>query len=407
MKIIVTGLIAQHYTLAGVTWDYLQYLVGFKQLGNEVYYFEDSGEWPYNIDGGVSGNEWIATDCDKNIEYLNSILKRFDLADRWAYYFPTKAKWFGLSNAKRKSVIETADMLINVSGTLAKLDKYSSIKKLVYIDSDPGFTQVKLKIGLKKFIKRVSAHNIHFTFGETLPEYLNDPAYKWKPTRSPIVLSEWTPVKNHRDAYSTIMNWISYKPLKYSRKRYNQKDVEFIKYLDLPKNFTDLSFEVALAKIYPKNWKLSVEKYLPLMDLTSDQISTPSELLSQFNWKVVDPDEECNDIDSYRNYISQSKGEWSVAKGGYVVSESGWFSCRSACYLAAGRPVIVQNTGFDKVLPSGEGILAFNNLNEAVEAVRKVESNYSLHTKRAREIAVEYFDSNKLLTKLIEQSFES
>ncbi len=403
----MTGLIAQHYTLGGVTWDYLQYLIGLKQLGHDVYYFEDTGEWPYNIDGGVTGDDWISSDCNKNIDYLNKVLSRYELGDRWAYFFPTKSKWFGLPDSKRKSIIATADLLINVSGTLAKPAKYRSVKKLIYIDSDPGFTQVKLKLKLKKFIKRVAAHDVHFSFGESIPNELTvDTDYFWKPTRTPIILSEWLPTFANDNVYTTIMNWTSYKARKYKGKIYGQKDIEFIKFIELKQKLKDISFEVAMTKLSHKNWESSIQHIVPESKIAISNIyDNPSDLLIHYGWKIVDAAEKCSDIDSYRNYIFHSKGEWSVAKGGYALCKPGWFSCRSACYLAAGKPVIVQDTGFNNVLPVGEGILQFNTMEEAIEGIREVETRYSFHSKRAVEIATEYFDSEKVLKNLIEQSF--
>ena len=132
MRIIVTGLIAQHYTLAGVTWDYIQYCIGLKQLGHDVYYFEDSGEWPYNLDGGPAGDDWVEKDCDKNISYLKKLFDRYELKNRWAYRFPLKDKWYGLSDQKRHEVLQTADILINVSGTLEKPEKYRAVKRICW-----------------------------------------------------------------------------------------------------------------------------------------------------------------------------------------------------------------------------------------------------------------------------------
>ena len=405
MRIIVTGLIAQHYTLAGVSWDYIQYCIGLKQLGYDVYYFEDSGEWPYNLDGGKTGDDWVEKDCFKNIAYLKKLFDRYGLNDRWAYRFPLMDEWFGLSDQKRNEVLRTADILINVSGTLEKPENYDAVKKLVYIDSDPGFTQVKLKLGQSEFSKRIAAHHSHFSFGESLPQFLKDERYNWKPTRTPIVLSEWENNNNYGNRYTTIMNWTSYKPLLFEGKSFHQKDIEFIKFIELKRKLKNISLEVALSKLQHKNWQSSLPDHFA-EETDNKQISflTPADLLSYYGWKVVDPAERCNDIDTYRDYILHSKAEWSVAKGGYAVSRPGWFSCRSACYLAAGRPVIVQDTGFDNVLPVGEGILSFNTIEEAMEKILDVEANYSLHAKRARELADEYFDSAKVLQHLVERA---
>lgn len=404
MRIIVTGLIAQHYTLAGVSWDYIQYCIGLKQLGYDVYYLEDSGEWPYNLDGGKNGDDWVEKDCHKNISYLKELFDRYGLSDRWAYFFPLTGEWFGMSDQKRAEIIRTADMLINVSGTLEKPADYHSIKKLVYIDSDPGFTQVKLKLNHKEFSKRVAAHNCHFSFGESLPPYLKDDQYNWQPTRTPIVLSEWSSEKPCSNEYTTIMNWTSYKPLAYEGKSFHQKDIEFIKFIELKRKLKNICFEVALSKLQHHNWQSSLPDHFAEDGNNKISFPTPADLLSHYGWKVVDPAEKCGTMDAYRDYILHSKAEWSVAKGGYAVSKPGWFSCRSACYLAAGRPVIVQDTGFNKTLPVGEGILSFNTMEEAIENVRDVESNYSLHTRRAKEIAAEYFDAGKVLRKLIEKA---
>ncbi|HKZ66095.1 MAG TPA: hypothetical protein VJ111_07065 [Chitinophagaceae bacterium] len=405
MRIIVTGLIAQHYTLAGVSWDYIQYCIGLKQLGYDIYYFEDSGEWPYNLDGGKNGDDWVEKDCHKNIDYLKKLFDRYGLNDRWAYHFPLTDEWFGLNDQKRNEVLRTADMLINVSGTLENPEKYDLVKKLIYIDSDPGFTQVKLKLSQGDFSKRVAAHHCHFSFGETLPPGLTDDQYDWKPTRTPIILSEWAMEKPYTNGYTTIMNWTSYKPLLFAGKSFHQKDMEFIKFIELKRKLKNICFEIALSKLQHKNWQSSLPDHFAEED-GNNKISfpTPADLLSHYGWKVVDPAEKCNDMDAYRDYILNSKAEWSVAKGGYVVSKPGWFSCRSACYLAAGRPVIVQDTGFDKVLPVGEGILSFNTMEEAMEKIFDVEANYSLHAKRAREIAIEYFDSAKVLRQLVEKA---
>jgi hypothetical protein len=134
---------------------------------------------------------------------------------------------------------------------------------------------------------------------------------------------------------------------------------------------------------------------------------TPYEILTSLGWRLVDPTAVCADIDGYRAYIQSSKGEWSVAKNGYVTGRAGWFSCRSACYLAAGRPVIVQDTGFGKILPTSEGILAFGTMDEAVAAIHNVEANYERHAHAARAIADAYFASDKVLKRLIEETFSS
>src|SRR3712207_3138680 len=162
LRIIVTGLIAQ-YPLGGVTWAYLQYVLGLAQLGHDVYYVEDTGQWPYNpLEGG------LGKDCAFNVDYLAGIMARYALEGHWAYRFPWQSQWFGLSDMQRREVIQTADLLINISGTLERPDEYRQVRRLAYIDSDPVFTQVKLARGQVDFQRSVDLHDVHFSFGECL-----------------------------------------------------------------------------------------------------------------------------------------------------------------------------------------------------------------------------------------------
>lgn len=407
LRIIVTGLIAQHYSLGGVTWDYIQYIIGLHRMGHEVFYFEDSGEWPYPPDGGASGNELVASDCRPNTSFLGQVLERYGLKDRWAYHFPTRPEWFGLSERRRKSIIRSADLLINVSGTLEFPDRYAQVKRLVYIDTDPGFTQVKIKMGDKLFRQRIDAHQVHFSFGERLPPHLQVRGLKWQPTRTPIVMDLWPLITSKSTTYNTIMSWTSYKPLVHDGIAYLQKDAEFIKYLELPSKCRKVNFEIAMGKMEHDSWRseVIVDKSARV-SLRSDNYKSPWALLADYGWKVVDSGEKCGNPDNYRDYIINSRGEWSVAKGGYVTAYPGWFSCRSACYLAAGRPVVVQDTGFGAVLPVGEGIVPFNSLVESVKAIEAVECDYEKHSKRAREIAGDYFNAERVLTRLLERSLK-
>jgi hypothetical protein len=381
LRIIVTGLIAQ-YPLGGVTWDYFQYVLGLAQLGHDVYYVEDTGQWPYNpAEGGLGKG------CDFNVEYLAGIMSRYGLAERWAYRFPWQSQWFGLSEAKRGEVFRSADLLINISGTLERPEEYRQVRRLAYIDSDPVFTQVKLARGQLDFRKWIDAHDVQFSFGESLSSLVPETGHRWRPTRQPIVLSEWHPDTPYRQVFTTVMNWTSYKPVVYGNRSYGQKDVEFMRFRELPSLVAPAVLEIAVNAGKTRR--------------------TPRQLLAHKGWRVVDPAEVCPDLDTYRQYIESSKAEWSVAKNGYVLGQPGWFSCRSACYLAAGRPVAVQDTGFSAVLPVGEGLLAFRTTAEAVAAIQEIEANYARHAKAARELAAEYFDAANVLTQLIDEALQA
>jgi hypothetical protein len=365
-----------------VTWDYLQYVLGLARLGHDVYYLEDSGQWPYDRRGGASGSSYVVTDCRQNVDYLEKVMVRFDLASRWAYRCPIDSRWYGLTEEQRLAVIESADLLLNVSGSLVRPQEYGAVRRLAYIDSDPVFTQVKLARGQENFCREVDAHEVHFSFGECLSGAVPATPYHWQPTRQPIVLSEWSASTPPREVITTVMNWTSYNPVACDGRIYGQKDLEFERFLELPERVAPTSLEIAVKGTRRRR--------------------VPERLLTYKGWRLVDPLEVCPDLDSYRRYIQASKAEWSVAKHGYVVGRPGWFSCRSACYLAAGRPVVVQDTGFCQILPTGEGILPFQTMEEAVAAIREVEAHYGWHAAAARQIAEAYFDSDQVLTRLIE-----
>lgn len=379
LRIIVTGLLAE-YPLGGMTWHYLQYVLGLARLGHDVYYIEDSGGWPYDPRAGGLGYS-----CDYNVQYLTSLMARFGLQDRWAYRLKMEhnSRWFGMSDARRREVIASADVLLNVSGTVDRPEAYRTVSRLAYIDTDPVFTQFRLAREDSEFFKRVNAHDVHFTFGERVSESTPPTGHEWVATRQPVVISEWQHDIDPRPVYTTVMNWTSYVSETFQGRSYGQKDVEFMRFLDLPQRMPDIEFEIAGGPGYGE--------------------TSPRELITSNGWRLVDPMVVCPDLDSYRRYIQSSKAEWSVAKNAYVQGWSGWFSERSACYLAAGRPVIVQDTGFSDVLPVGEGLLTFSTLDEARDAICEVESHYSRHAEAARGIAEECFASDIVLGRLLER----
>jgi hypothetical protein len=385
LRIIVAGLIAQ-YPIGGVTWDYLQYVLGLARLGHDVYYLEDSSQWPYNpIEAGLGG------DGSYNASYLSDIMDRFDLSENWAYRFPggelpsgkvLPENWFCASDKRRIEFIGSADLLINVSSGIGDPSRYRRIPNLVYVDTDPVFTQLRV-LSEPHFREHVDVHDVHFSYGECIRDSGPTTGHQWHPIRKPILVSEWHPLAPHRDAFTTVMNWTSYKDMTYDGQHYGQKDLEFMRFVELPNRVSPTVLEIALA--------------------VGNTRHPPRGLLTYKGWHLVDPMEVCPDLDRYREYIQSSKAEWTVAKHGYMVGQTGWFSGRSACYLAAGRPVVVQDTGFSSVLPVGDGILAFSTIEEAVDAIHHVNIDYLKHSNAAREIALEYFDSKKVLKRLIEQ----
>jgi hypothetical protein len=365
LRIVVSGSIAQR-AIGGMTWHHLQYLLGLARLGHEVYYFEDTGRRPY--DARLRSK---LLDPGGNVAFLARLMSRFGLEERWAYCH-LSGDWMGLSERKVSSIVDSADLLINVSGVLSRPLAYRSAPRLVYIDTDPFFNQLKMHED-GTFRDLVDAHDVLFTFGERLASSASAPSRRWIPTRQPVVLSEWHSPADHRNVFSTVMTWVS--------KVHKQKELR--RFADLPRLVGPRRLEIAL----------NAPKDLP-----------PVELLRAHGWRIVDPYDVCSDLDSYRSYIESSMGEWSVAKSGYARAKPGWFSERSACYLAAGRPVVVEDTGFSSILPVGEGILPFTTVEEAAAGIEEVTAHYRLHSNAARSIAAEYFDSRKVLERLVDQA---
>ncbi len=378
-RIIVSGSIAKHQ-IGGMTWHHLQYVLGLARLGHDVYYLEDTGT------GAADPRKPRPTPGGGRAKYLSRVMARFGLGDRWGYR-SRGGEWAGLSEQRRRAAIASADLLLNVSGLLGRPDSYRGIPRLAFIDTDPIYNQMKLAWDDPVFRSAVDAHDVHFSFGELLADTTFTSGHDWLPTRQPMVLSEWSPPSSPRDVFTTIMSWrIRNATRVHGGVEYGEKDVELLRFMDLPERVAPAKLELALNR----------GKGPP----------PPYEALSSKGWRVVDPYDACHDLDSYRAYIQSSMGEWSVAKNGYVRARPGWFSERTACYLAAGRPAVVQDTGFSSVLPVGEGLLAFRTVEEAADAVREVVAHYGRHSQAARAIAGDYFDSDKVLTSLVERALE-
>ena len=367
----------------GVTWDYLQYVVGLARLGHDVYYLEDTDQWPYNpIEGG------IGTSGDFNAGFLAQIMARFGLEERWSYHFPGRDEWYGITEQAMRSIVSSADLVINISGCLTRPGDYRPAGRLAYIDTDPIFTQAKLVGAWHEFKAEADAHDVHFTFGETLGPDTPQTGHRWLPTRQPVLMEEWAHDRVATRPFTTVMNWASYDPIEYNGVLYGQKDIEFMKFVDLP------------AAVAPARLELA-------MSAAGKTGVAPLGLLRQKGWNVVSPTEVAGNLDDYRRYIQSSTAEWSIAKNGYVAGRSGWFSCRSACYLAAGRPVVMQDTGYSKVLPTGEGLLSFTTLEEAAAAVRAVAAEPERHRKAALALADAHLRAERVLPSLIERAFGS
>ena len=256
------------------------------------------------------------------------------------------------------------------------------------MDTDPGFNQIQLSEkpdSAEKVDRRngVRAHDLHFTYGENIDSQdclVPKVGFAWKTTRMPIVHRLWAPesVSKADSSWSTVMTWNAFKtPLRYQGVEYKSKDGEFEKIIDLPKR---MPFRFCIAV---------------------GGSTAPFLRLKQSGWEAVDGPATTLTPESYRNFIYNSRGEISTAEHVYVQMRTGWFSCRSACYLAAGRPVVVQDTGFSSYIPTGQGLLSFRTPEEAMHGIQEVESNYGVHCEAATDVAREYLAADKVLGRLL------
>ena len=379
MRIIITGLVGQ-YPFGGVIWDYLQYLLGFRSLGHQVLYLEDSGAWPYDPVAGT-----ITDDCSFALQSLHKIFTDFELAESWVYRNGADGKFHGAGEKVAREWLRHGDLLVNVSSAGWLRDYDLRVGHRMFIDGDPMFCQIGLLDGSNPlYAGRLRDHDSHFTFGLSVGQPdcpVPVDGITWRPTVQPVAIDQWpvTPVSNDAP-WTTVMNWASYKPKVWEGRTYGQKNLEFNRFRELPSK-TNVPLRLAMG--------LGVDGQRPAQELR------------QLGWDLVEPQEVVPDHSAYRSFLTNSRGEWSVAKHGYVEGKTGWFSCRTACYLAAGRPAVVQETGWSRHLPSNGGVIPFTTLEEAVESLAEVERNYSKHSKAAREIALEFFDAKKVCQDLL------
>lgn len=382
MRIIVLGYIVRG-PIGGLAWHHMQYVMALKQLGHDVYFLEDSDDYPscYNPSTHVTDS-----DPTYGLKFISSAFKGVGLKDRWAYYDAHTPKWFGPCADSVIDLCKSADLLLNLSCVNPMRPWFLRIPRRALIDTDPVFTQIR-HLTDAKAREFADQHTSFFSFGENIAtgcSSVPDDHLIWKPTRQPIVLNAWPITPGPKNGkFTTVMQWESYPAREYQGKKYGMKSASFADYIDLP------------------------QKAGKILEMALGSPSAPRSMLTRTGWQIRDPLKVTKSPWAYQEYIQQSKAEFSVAKHGYVVSSSGWFSERSACYLASGRPVLTQETGFSKWLKTGEGILAFETQEEALAQIEEINNRYKFHCKAAKEIAEEYFDSRKVLTNLIEEALKN
>jgi hypothetical protein len=381
-KRIVVLHLAGRYPLGGIGWQAIHYVLGLARLGHDVYYVEDSGAHPYD-----PRMKSVVADAGYSVAFLADVMRRFGLADRWAYVDAVTGVHHGLSRERLADLYRDADALFNVCGATRLTEEHLGCPIRVYVETDPVYEQIRVAEGDRQAILALENHTHHFTYGENIGQP-DSPIplekFAWRPTRPPVIPDLWNaPADPSAERFTTIATWKNAgKDIHFRGETYLwSKHLNFVRLIDLPSR-TGQALELAL------------------------EVDDPAmlDLLARNGWGIRDAFEVSRDLSAYQDYILQSRGEFTVSKDLVARTRSGWFSDRSVCYLAAGKPVVTQDTGFGKYVPAGVGLLAFEGVEEAVAAIDEVNRDYARHSREARRIALEYFGSDEVLGRLCQEA---
>ena len=379
-KIVLLGMMTR-MPVAGAVWGTMHYLVGFQRLGYDVYYVEAHAKTPYMLMEDENDDS-----SAKAAAFLDRLMRRFDLRDRWAFHaLHDDGRVYGLSDTQLKQLYSSAALIINHHGGTVPLPEHTATRRLIYMETDPVELQIGLHDGVQEAIDFLEPHIAFFTWGLNynrpdcqvpLPE-----RFHFRPSPPAVVIDLWRSDRGSAgDLFTTIGNWEQPgREVRFRGEVYHwSKHYEFLKFLDLPSR-TPQVFELALGSYNEDNQLL----------------------LESHGWRVRDALSISRELDPYRRYIAGSRGEFTVAKDQNIRLRSGWFSERSAQYLAAGRPVVTQETGFSNVLPTGRGLFGFSTMDEILAAVDRINSDYAGHSKAAAEVARECFNYDVVLPRIL------
>jgi hypothetical protein len=374
MKIILGGTIGRS-GLGGQAWASLQYLLGFRALGHDVYYLEDCGQcsWVYEWEK----QEWTY-DAAYPAAYVNACLEPFGFGNRWRYC--TDEASFGLTRGQFAEICTGADLLVMRAVPLwVWRSEYDLPKRRAFIDVDPGFTQITLTNGDEGWLSGIARADRRFTVAQRIGERdcaIPKTGGPWLKTLPPVFLPEWPVANADATRFTAILRWQGFREVNHNGVSYGQRDREFPRFFDLP-GLTAQKFSIA-------------------------QLGVEPEALSRHGWESLPGEVASKTPASYRRFIQESRAEFSVPKNGYVKMRGGWFSDRSVCYLASGRPVLIQDTGLCDWLPVGEGLVTFNDPRDAAAGVERINGNYEQHRRAARALAENVFSTGRVLPEFLD-----
>ncbi|HEX3954970.1 MAG TPA: hypothetical protein VHW90_15440 [Stellaceae bacterium] len=377
-KIVLLHFVGQ-MPLAGIAWQAANYLIGLERLGYEAWYVEDHGANPYDPRIGS-----IVMDCGYNLDYLRNVMERCGMGDRWAYWDAINDVYHGLTRDRVKALYAEADSLINLCGATRLRDEHMRCPVRIIIDTDPVYEQIKYAKADPAARAYIDAHTHFFTYGANL----GTPActvplhgVPWRATRPPVDLDAWPRAAGEPPCFTTIATWENKgKNIEFDGNSYVwSKHLNFLRFLDLPQRRPQTCFRMAM---------------LPPDDTVRREVQTAG-------WQLTDPRPISADMAGYQAFIAGSRGEFTVAKDIYVRPNSGWFSDRAVCYLAAGRPVVTMRTGFTSFCPTGHGLFDYATHDEALTAIDAIASDYPAHSRAARDMAGDYFSANRVIADLL------
>ena len=380
-RIVVASYLVRN-PMGGYAWQAAHYLLGLRALGHEAWLYEDTGHYAMAYDPTTNA---FGPDYRYGLQAAANFLDRLGLGDHWVFVDTASGAEHGPGSGRAAALVRDADLLLNIAGVNRITPAQRGGRPAAYVDIDPGVTQIRAAEGDPLLRAILDEHQWHFTVGENIGtprSTLPTGGYQWRPTRAPVAIEQWEDAARAPRPYTTIGTWnTSDRDLLYQGEVYTwRKRVEWMRFLELPAR-TGQRFEIA-------------------MDV--DAVAGDRERLQHTGWTVHDPRVVSADPWRYRDFIRDSRGEFTVAKDLNVRLRSGWFSDRAACYLAAGRPVVEQDTAFGDVLPLGPGLHAFRTLDDAVGAIAAIEGDYARASTHARQVAHDYLAAPRVLQALLQ-----
>jgi hypothetical protein len=380
VRVLLGALLASKPGVGGDTWSRLGWIQGFKELSVELVFVE-------HIDrDGCHDDEGRVTSFEESINraWFRRVAEDFGFSDAAFLVYEHGEGIEGGTHEELLELAATCDLLVNISGDLNYEPVLNRARRKAFVDFDPVYTQAWLASGDPR-ADRLAGYDHYFTVGRRIANGgcgIPTGGVDWLPTRHPVVLSEWPVTKADEERFTTVGSWPGpfYGPLSVDGRALGQKADEFRKVVDLPRRAPQ-RFELAL-------------------DIDRDEFAEDVELFESCGWSVTDAEKVAYDPHAFRRYVQDSGGEFSVAQGYVVELQAGWFSDRTACYLASGKPAIVQDAGTD--IRADEGLLLFRTPDEAVAAAERVAADYATHAEAARAVAAEHLDAAKVVSRMLE-----